>query len=60
MFPRAVWGSHVWCVMVICWVCRFKQTALKLSVREKWCATFLKALTGTGFSLVGIGRLSMV
>jgi hypothetical protein len=35
------------------WVCKFMQAALKLAGGEKWHAAFLKAFTGTGFSLVG-------
>jgi hypothetical protein len=49
------WESSMWCMVPTCWVCRFTQADLKLAGREKWHATFLKTLTGTGFSLVGHG-----
>jgi hypothetical protein len=43
--PRECVGLCMWCMLLMCWVCRFTQAALKLVSGEKCCVALLKADT---------------
>jgi hypothetical protein len=52
-------GSHMWCMVLTSWVCRFTQAALKLATMGRnSMVLFSRNLLGLGLAWWGVGRPS--